>query len=115
MERLIQTVQKELLHRVRFSGYAEAREAITRYVQSYNYDRSHQSLGGQCPADRFYGVSGEVSRVEGELVSRKIDVEKGFLVFRIHGRTLSAVCCSDGLQVYLDGALLKEERARERN
>jgi len=107
VERLIQTVQKELLHRVRFSGYAEAREAITRYAQSYNYDRSHQSLGGQCPADRFYGVSGE------ELVSSRIDVRKGFLVFRIHGRTLSAVCCSDGLQVYLDGALLKEERARE--
>lgn len=108
VERLIQTVQTELFRRVRFSGYSEARQRLGDYIHRYNYDRPHQSLGGRCPADRFYGVSGEIARLDADLVGRKIDTSKGLLVFRIHGRTLSAVCCSEGLQVYLDGVLLKE-------
>jgi len=110
VERLIQTLKGELLKRVRFSTYEEAREGIRKYVHSYNYDRAHQSLDGLCPADRFYGVAAESLRLQAVLVRRKVDVSKGFLSFCIHGRTLSAVCCSEGLQVYLDGTLLKEEK-----
>ena len=107
VERLIQTLEQELLRKVRFSSEAQAREAIRDYVNRYNHDRCHQALDGACPADRFYGVHGEVQRMEGALVGSKIDTSKGFLAFRIHGHTLSAVCCGEGLQVYLDGNLLE--------
>ncbi len=109
VERLIQTLKRELLKREHFSTYEDAREGIRKYVHSYNYDRAHQSLEGLCPADRFYGVAGENLRLKATLMSRKIDVSKGFLSFCFHGRTLSVVCCSEGLQVYLDGVLLMEE------
>ena len=108
VERLIQTVQKELLGKVRFNGYEDARAGIHSYVNSYNYDRPHQGIGGVIPADRFHGVIGERSRIESELVSRGIDFSKGYLIFKVGERFVSVVCSDKSLCVYLDGKLLKE-------
>jgi len=46
----------------------EVQEQIRAFIRSYNFDRPHQGIGGQRPADRFHDVVGEVSRVESELV-----------------------------------------------
>ena len=112
VERLIQTIKKELVDKVRFSSYEEAKRGVIDYIHSYNFDRPHQGIGGARPSDRFYGVIGEKSRIESELVEKDFDLSKGYLVYKVHDRTLSVVCCSQGMQVYLDGNLLKEELGR---
>ena len=109
VERLHQTVQRELLRKIRFTSYAEARRAIEDYIHSYNHYRSHQGIGGACPAERFYGVIGESKRIESELSSRCLDISKGYMIFKNHEHTISVVGSSQGLQVFMDGNLLKGE------
>ncbi len=109
VERLIKTLQDELFRKEHFSGFAHAKKRIAAYVHRYNYERGHQSLGGMTPSERFYGVAGETSRLQAELLGRRVDTEKGFLVFRVQGRTLGVVCGKACLEVYLDGRLLKPE------
>jgi transposase InsO family protein len=113
VERVIQTIKKELLGRVNFSGYADCRQGIIDYIRSYNFDRAHQGINGARPADRFYGVIGETSRIESQLVGKKLDFSRGYLVFKIEDHNLSVVCSSQGLQIFWDGQLLKEEYGHE--
>lgn len=108
VERLIQTIKKELLGRMRFTGYADARQGILDYVKSYNLDRPHQGIKGARPVDRFYGVAGETSRIETELAGKELDFSKGYLVFKVQNHSLSVICSAEGLQVFLDGNQLKE-------
>jgi transposase InsO family protein len=56
-------VQKELLRRQHFDSVAEGEEAIGQWVKNYNYQRTHQGLGGLLvPADRFHGRTAEVTQ-----------------------------------------------------
>ncbi len=107
-ERLIQTIRVELLKRVKFTGFADAKAQILSFVQSYNYDRPHQSLNGKRPADRFHGVVNEVEQVESELADRELDLSRGYVVYKVQDHRVCVACSADGLQVYLDGTLLKE-------
>ncbi|MEW6367911.1 MAG: DDE-type integrase/transposase/recombinase [Acidobacteriota bacterium] len=107
-ERLIQTIRVELLSRVKFIDYADAREQILAYIRGYNFERPHQGINGQRPADRFHGVVGEVSRVESELAGRELDLSRGYVVYKVQDHRVSVVCAAERLQVYLDGKLLKE-------
>jgi len=108
VERLIQTIKKELLEKVRFNGYEDARRGIEDFIKSYNFERPHQGINGARPSDRFYGVIGETSRIESALLGKNLDLSKGYLVYKVHDRTVSVVHSSEGLQVFLDGNLLKE-------
>lgn len=65
-------LQKELIRRQEFKGVEEAEEAIRKWVETYNYKRTHQGLGGLLvPADRFHG------RIDAVLksLSKRIDPE----------------------------------------
>lgn len=54
-------LQKELIRREEFKGVKEAEVAIEKWVRTYNYERTHQGLGGLLvPADRFHGRVDEV-------------------------------------------------------
>jgi transposase InsO family protein len=108
VERLIQTIRQELLTRVKFSGFADAQAQIVSFVESYNFDRPHQGIGGKRPADRFHGVVGDVEQAHAELAGRDIDLSRGYVVYQVQGRRVCVVCAAEGLQVYLDGSLLKE-------
>lgn len=108
VERLIQTIRTELLTRVKFVDFADARERIGAFVRSYNFDRPHQGIGGQRPADRFHGVVGEVARVESGLAGRELDLSRGYVVYKVQDQRVSVVCAAERLAVYLDGNLLKE-------
>jgi len=107
VERVIQTIKTELMSKVRFSGYAEARQGIVDYVKSYNFDRPHQGINGTRPSDRFYGVIGETSRIESELMDKELDSSKSYLVFKVEDHQLAVVCSSRQMQVFLDGKLLQ--------
>ncbi len=65
-EALMATVQKELIRQVEFTDLADAQRQITRWVQFYNYQRTHHGLGGLLvPADRFHGWEHEtLKRIE---------------------------------------------------
>lgn len=115
VERFHQTIQRELLNKSHFVSYEEARQRIENYMHHYNYERPHQGIGGACPASRFQGVIGETSRIESELCGRGIDFSRGYLVFKMFEHTLSIVCNGSGLQVFLDGDLLKRGPAGDRS
>ena len=54
-------LRTELLVPQHFSGIEEARAAMARWVFQYNYERTHQGLGGLfVPADRFHGLTERV-------------------------------------------------------
>jgi transposase InsO family protein len=108
VERLIQTIRAELLTRVKFTGLADAQAQIASFVDSYNFDRPHQGIGGQRPADRFHGVLSEVEQAAAELASRDLDLSRGYVVYQAQGRRVCVVSTAAGLQVYLDGSLLRE-------
>ena len=51
-------LRKELLEQEHFSGAEQARAAMAQWVFHYNYERTHQGLGGLfVPADRFHGLT----------------------------------------------------------
>ena len=107
VERLNQTVQRELLNKSHFCGYEDACRGIETYFHHYNYERPHQGISGAIPASRFFGIIGETCRIESELCSHGLDFSRGYLVFKMLEHTISIVCKDDGLQVFLDGHLLK--------
>jgi transposase InsO family protein len=108
VERLIQTIKRECLGRVRFNNFSEAEHGITDYVRGYNFGRPHQGIGGFRPSDRFYGVVGERSRIEAELSSKEIDFSKGYCIFKVQDHSVSVVSSEEGIVVLLDGKLLQE-------
>ena len=51
-------LRRELLQEEHFSGVEEACAAISRWILHYNYERTHQGLGGVLvPGDRFHGLT----------------------------------------------------------
>jgi len=66
VEALNASVQKELIRQVEFIDLVDARQQVGRWVQLYNYKRTHHALGGMLvPADRFHGWQEEtLKRIE---------------------------------------------------
>lgn len=99
-------LQKELLRWQHFDSVAEAEEAIGKWVDGYNYQRTHQGLGGLLvPADRFHGRTAEVTRA----ISEHLDPAKEtcYETTGIGRNLCNVVLLPDGtLQFYLFGQLL---------
>ncbi len=68
IEAVNKNVQKELIDRVEFRSYLDAKEQIGRWIDGYNHQRTHQGIGGVLvPADRFFGRADQVlSRIQGD-------------------------------------------------
>ena len=56
IERFWKTIWDEFLGRAQFDSFESARERIRLWVKYYNHKRTHQSLEGLCPADRFFAI-----------------------------------------------------------
>lgn len=82
VERFHQTIKNELIRKVKFKSYADALEKIEAFVYYYNYERPHQSLNGQHPADRFMGVSVSKSLARNRLLTKDIHNGKGYLIYK---------------------------------
>ena len=55
------TIKYELLKQHHFSTAQEAKSAVEKWVNKYNYQRTHQGIGGLLvPAERFHGQSEQV-------------------------------------------------------
>ncbi len=112
VERLIQTIRIELLTKVKFTGFKDAQEQIAYFVHSYNHDRPHQGIQGKKPADRFYGIAGEIDHIESELASLALDPSRGYMVYKVQDHIVSIAHSATGLKIYVDGTLLKKEKKK---
>jgi putative transposase len=99
-------LKRELINQEHFSGIEEAAEAISRWVFHYNYERTHQGLGGLLvPSDRFHGLTDQVLA----------ELEKGVDPGRFHGYTacniersiINLAVGPGGVTLYLLGQPLK--------
>lgn len=69
-ERFWETVANEFWSRAKPQELEEARVRFKHFVDHYNYQRPHQGLDGQVPADRFFGVAAEVREALEKSVER---------------------------------------------
>lgn len=67
IEAVNKAIQKELIDRVEFRNFLDAKEQIGRWVDDFNHQRTHQGIGGVLvPADRFFGRADRVlERIQG--------------------------------------------------
>ena len=62
LERWHQTYRQECERAIGcFDNFSQAQYETNRFVNYYNYERPHQALGGLLPADRYYGMSDELT------------------------------------------------------
>jgi transposase InsO family protein len=96
-------IQKELLRLRRFESSSEAEDAIGDWITVYNYERTHQGLGGfLTPADRFQG---RVEEVE-QCIAKQLDPSglSGYPIDRINRSLFNVTLEADGgLKLYLFG------------
>lgn len=60
VERFWQTLWRECLESAIFRGLDDARRRIGHFIGYYNFQRTHSSLDGLVPADRFFEASKDV-------------------------------------------------------
>ncbi len=60
IERFWKTIWTEFLEDALFASFADASQRLEHWINYYSHQRPHQGIGGACPADRFYGISGDV-------------------------------------------------------
>ncbi|MCI0655836.1 MAG: IS481 family transposase [Acidobacteria bacterium] len=70
IERFWGTLWRECVEAAVFTSLEEARQRVGWFIDHYNFQRTHQSLEGLVPADRYFSAAPEVlgtlkSRVEG--------------------------------------------------
>jgi transposase InsO family protein len=111
IERFWQSLKDEFLSRARFETFEEARERIAYWVKYYNHKRTHQSLEGMTPADRFFKIQdalrGAIERqvadnVE-EMALRGKPVEPFYMVGRVGDRSVVIETDKKRVSVMVDG------------
>lgn len=60
IERFWGTLHRELIDGAIFKGMEDAKRRVAHFVGFYNFQRTHQGLGGLVPADRFFEASESV-------------------------------------------------------
>jgi transposase InsO family protein len=60
IERFWKTIWTEFLEDAVFASFADASQRLAHWVAYYNHQRPHQGIKGACPADRFYGIAGDM-------------------------------------------------------
>jgi len=60
IERFWGTLWRELLEAAIFRGIEDARARIGHFIDHYDFQRPHQGIGGQVPADRYFEAAAEV-------------------------------------------------------
>lgn len=60
VERFWQTLWRECVEAAIFRGLDDARRRIGHFIGYYNFQRTHSSLGGLVPADRFFDAAKDV-------------------------------------------------------
>src|SRR5512143_2680444 len=96
IERFWKTIYEEFLVRAQFGSFEEARERIRHWLQYYNHQRTHQGIGGLCPADRYFEIQAELKKTmeQGiadnvlEMALRGKPKEPFYMVGRMEGQSV---------------------------
>lgn len=97
IEAVNKAIQKELIDRVEFRNFLDAKAQIARWVDDFNHSRCHQGIGGVLvPADRFFGRADRVLErigrgLNGNAVAEELDGAErkiSLLQFRLVGETI---------------------------
>ena len=96
-------VKRELINQQHFANIQEARTAVEKWVDHYNYKRTHQGIGGLLvPAERFHGQADKVLTSIGKNVD--ISKENGYFGTKIDRSVINLVMNSEGkLTLFLMG------------
>ena len=115
IERFWQTLKEEFLSRARFETFEEARERLAYWVKHYNHKRTHQSLDGLTPADRFFSIQkdlratierGVAANVE-EMALRGQPLEPFYLVGRMGDQSVVIETDKKRVSLRVDGQAVK--------
>lgn len=109
LERLHGTIKKELIEVKYFNSLPETREEIRKYVEYYNYHRTHTALEGLVPADRYFGVAKEVKQVI-DNPDKSLEL---YLIGKIAGKNLRIQKNANTLDLYLEKELLYQLKLDE--
>jgi transposase InsO family protein len=69
IERVWGTLWRECLQAALFLDLEDARRRIGHFIDYYNFQRTHEGIGGLVPADRFFGAAPEILRQMKERVA----------------------------------------------
>ncbi len=111
IERFWKTLKEEFLERARFETFEEARERIAYWVKYYNHKRTHQGLGGLCPADRFFSIQKELKETIEKGVAANIEemalrgkpVQPFYMVGRMGDKSVVIETDKKRMSVLVDG------------
>lgn len=92
-----------------FADFADCERRMALFVQSYNFKRPHQGIGGVVPADRFFRAAPQVREAIEKNVEEnalRLALEQTphkpfYLVGRLGDRDVSIAAAGNGLQVHL--------------
>jgi transposase InsO family protein len=76
IEAFHKTIHRELIDKEFFVSEVQAVEKIARFIEHYNYVRSHSSLDGFTPSDRFFGVINSVKKYLADMQAPKNELEE---------------------------------------
>jgi transposase InsO family protein len=115
VERFWGTLWRECLETAIFVDMAEARVRIGLFIDHYNFQRTHQGIGGLVPADRFFGAAPEVLRtLKARVEANSLELARGglpkkpfYLTGQVGGRAFSVH--AEGEKVILTGQQGKRE------
>ena len=75
IERFWGSLWRECLEGAVFLDMEDARARLGHFMDHYNFHRTHQGIGGQVPADRFFAASGEVrSTVQARIAGNALEL-----------------------------------------
>jgi putative transposase len=116
IEALNKSIQKELLSRVEFRNYLDAKDQIGRWIDEYNHQRTHQGIGGVLvPADRFYGRADRVlARIQGEHARKGQSAVPAVLETSEENREVTLFqirLCGDIIEIWLFGRKVAQLRS----
>jgi len=118
IEALNKTIQKELIRRVEFRNFLDAKEQIGQWLDSYNHERTHQGIGGVLvPADRFYGRADRVlERIQNQHKENEEGPVPPELEISEENREIALFqvrLCGDNLELWLFGRRVGKVSARD--
>ena len=120
-ERFWKTLQDELWARVMLRDLEDARERLRHYVMHYNFQRPHQGIDGDAPADRYFGAEDAVrAAIERAVEKNALRLALGeaprrpvFLVGQIDGQSVSVHGEGGKVVVQMPDGQRKEIDARD--
>lgn len=111
------TLHRELIDKEFFVSQEQACEKISRYVEHYNYARTHSSLQGFTPSDRYYNIIEAVKKYVDDFnipptsEAESLSIGRGsklYLIGKVLGADIRVQELGGQVSIYVNNNLFKE-------